>query len=92
MRLTDSVLLSRNQPSSIRLLWKHVPHPRLQPFQDVLQLAQRDALIAVFQPEQRGGRDAEALGKHRVALVATLLPQEPAELLVEGLAHVRQFC
>ena len=70
---------------------EHVAQAGLQFLQDVLQLAQRHALLGVFEAVERGGGDPKLLGEDGKAGSTPLLAQEPAELLVEAFCHETQF-
>lgn len=84
-----AVPASRQPPVTLR---KDIPGGGVELFQDVLQLAQGDALLTCFQPIERGGGNAQLTGEHGVTGRTPPLAEEPAELLVEALAHERQFC
>jgi hypothetical protein len=71
---------NRRQPLSLR---KHIAGPHLQAAQDSMQLGQRDALLAVFEAEERGRRQARLAGELGISHLTPPLAEEGGKLPVQ---------
>jgi hypothetical protein len=72
-------------PSTFR--WEDVPSCALQPGQHLLKLLDRDALLAVFQPEKSGGRQSNLAAKGCVGLRASPSLEKLGYTLIHTFAH-----
>ena len=69
------------------MLRENIPQTALQAIHDLLKIAQRDALTALFQTMKRRGRQADLSGELSIGLVAAFLAEKTAELFFERVAH-----
>lgn len=75
------------QPAPRKSSLKNIGNAALQPIQDLLQVSEGDALLALLQPMQRGRRESKFLGELGVGHFTALLAQEITELPLKRIGH-----
>jgi hypothetical protein len=67
--------------------WENITQLAPQTLEDELQGAQRDALLALFQPMQSGRRQSDQPGEFREGSITSRFPQKRRQLPLQGIAH-----
>lgn len=68
-----------------------VLHRTTQPVHDELELLKGDALLAVLQSEQAGGRHSQLPRKHSIRHLSPPFTKEAGQVFVQGLPHWRML-
>ena len=71
------------------LLRKNIRQRAFQALHDLMEVSQRNALLALFEPMQSRGRQASLSRKFGEGHVAALFAEKRGKLFFENIAHIR---